>query len=228
MVDAYQTSGRKIFVGNENYLADLSEYANSIDAVGDTRIEKLTVVGSDGVESVPLTLQYTFRIPVMYYGDEPKKLRARVKEVNYATLIYPDTLTHLSMAVVFPGLSVSAPTDSVLSHNLEFAQNMELNNGKPVTGKDRVVEFDLSANGDITLLDNVADLVWLVVTDLTATATPTAKLPGSGNSTITISNIGLYQLGEIATADDDITIAALGANQSIEGYVLVGTPGEID
>ena len=186
MADAYQTANRKFYVGNTTYLADLSEFANSIEAAGDARIEKLTVVGNSGVESVPLTLQYMFRVPVMYYGDEPKKLleSGRDTGVNYAALIYPDTNTHLTMGVVYPGLATSAPTDNVLTHNVEFSQNLALCNGGPkavgstTAAAARVIEFfdahtgntgleqiSITATGNRTIAVNTDDTAYFVATE---------------------------------------------------------------
>lgn len=253
MANAYQTAGRKFYVGNSTYLVDLSSFANSLEMAGDARIEKLTVVGSEGVESVPLTLTYNFRVPVMYYGDEPRNLEDHIQdEENIGTIIYPDTKSHMTMPVVFPGLGITAPTDNVLTSNVEFNQNNVLSLGVPdisaPTAKPRVFEKlgdsgnnIISAAGDVQEMAGASsgERVHFVCTKVQGTSpsielsTTSGASPPGTTSAVTVTSEGIYYLGKIAkdptsSAPAKVVAASPSTGVKVNGYILIGEEGQVD
>ena len=122
----------------------------------------------------------------------------------------------LSFAAVWPSEEFANPEGLYILYNTEF-----MHGEASATIVGTAVPQDFNTDGTISTANSVGDTIFLVVVTLTDTAEMTARIPGS--DPVTINSTGIYNLGKITTAADDITIAGLSAGQGMTGYACFGT-----
>ena len=239
MVDAKLTAKCRFYIGNETWLGDLTSYANSVDSVGSTNIEKLTVLESAGVESLVNNEQINFNIPTLYYGDISEDLADHRQEKNTAIIIMEDTEDFYLMPVIFPGLPISNPTNSVIQHNISFLQNGIRIDGCRVSGKDRIKDLTkindsanavITANGTTTFTDDAGDHVYFIATKLSASASVKLNIDGITNPVKkTVDNVGVYYIGETTSTTTGLVASDISSGSpSIEGFICIGPEAGLD
>lgn len=121
MAVAGKTSEAVLVVGGNSWAQDLSDYANGVDVPGTLNTERLTVLESDGVETVALSSSLQIAIGTMYYGAGPKVVAAHQADVadSYVALLVPNVGCYFG-AAIWDSLPFDNPTGGVVSHAATF------------------------------------------------------------------------------------------------------------
>ena len=215
-MDAYQTSDLRLFVGGDDWLADLSGFTGSVVASGDVEQQPLTSLDSTVVEQIALKLGHSISPGALYAGVETDKLRSQSTGILALVSLVPAAC--IVMEALHPGASIAASNETVVIHNTSFAQAGAHYAGPADAATVRVVEFTNGA--DVRPLAMAqGDTAFVVVTE------GSGDFEFSPQLSVTASGPGVYSLGT--------TIFGIGAGElsvpaGASGYLLGATRGTLE
>ena len=215
MVAAYKTQPSVVAAATADFCIDLSDFSDSWALTPTLVFDSRTVIDSVGVEVTPVSIATAIGVPALYYGDEPKRLRANRQDSGlYALLILDEPGSWVGGPAVVAGLPIDAPSDTVVVHNVDFIAGGQWYEatGSPTLDRAHAAALDDSyvANAAFAsgLRADTGDQLWILATTsaLANNLTIEARIGSNTAATLTIQTAGLYRataLTNIPTAGTD-------------------------
>lgn len=227
MAVAGKTSEAVLVVGGNSWAQDLSDYANGVDVPGTLNTERLTVLESDGVETVALSSSLQIAIGTMYYGAGPKVVAAHQADTadSYVALLVPNVGCYFG-AAIWDSLPFDNPTGGVVSHAATFRAGDAWSWGEGVAVAKPFVLNATTSSVNIGSVPANAKLL-LIVTDATSGLPSTTVAFVTRNQALTAPGIWTKNAPSSVTTSATVS-ATLTGNREISGYVLVGQNFEVD
>lgn len=231
---ARKTSAAKMMIGGNAWFQDLTDFVAGFNVNGAVNIQRLTVLESEGVESLALSVQHSINIPTMFYGAATGVLNAhQADEIKFVVAFDEnagDELCYFGQCG-YSGLPVQGPTDNVISHTLDIIQtekwaySTKLTAVVPFTLDDTTISVDFGAPLETD------EQMMLVVTDFNDAAAVTLTIAQALTVQI-VNDEGIWWIDRSGitaqVASPTISIAAtLGTGDFVTGYLFVGKYFEV-
>ena len=235
MAGGRKTSQASLAVGHTSWIQDLSDFANGFEVAGSVNIERSTVLESQGVEADAINGSHNVSIGSLYYGDATAVLQShQADETKRMAIWTTDGVSYFGPAA-YPGLPLSAPSDSLLVHSLDLIQSDEWYACEGITRSHAVRVHKLGNR--VKAFDGVlTDALFgvLVITRHDPTSGTYTIQIGASTVRVTPGAASIYAVDLSAltasVTDGNITLSSgslSGANR-IHGALLVGTPFGVD
>lgn len=230
---ARKTSAAKMFVGGNGWLQDLTDFVAGFNVNGSVNIQRITVLESEGVEALALSVQHVINVPTMFYGAATASLELhQPDEVNYvAAFDDADGVSYFGQAG-WAGLPIQGPTDNVIAHAVDIIQTE-----KWAYAEGDVAAIPFTFDENTTSADFGSPFVagrrlFLIVDTYDPSSAVTITLPDSG-TTQSVSAPGIWEIdASVIIVDVSLpTISiptALASGEFISGYVCVGEYFRVD
>ena len=234
MAGGRKTSQASLAVGHTDWLQDLSDFANGFEVAGSANVERATVLESEGVEAYAINGSHNVSIGSLYYGDATAVLQSHQPDETKRMAIWTTDGVCYFGPTAYPGLPLSAPSDSLLVHSLDLIQSDEWYAGE---GSLAVTPFEFTSSVTSKAFDGVlTDALFgvLVITRHDPTSGTYTIQIGASTVRVTPGAASIYAVDLSAltasVTDGNITLSSgslSGANR-IHGALLVGTPFGVD
>ena len=217
---------------------DLSDFSESWTLTPTLTVDSRTVIDSVGVEVTPVSIATAIGVPALYYGDEPKRLRANRQDSGlYVLLILNEPGSWVGGPTVVAGLPIDAASDTVVVHNVDFTAGGQWYEaaGSPTLDRAHQATLDSTyvANAAIvsSLRADTGDQIWILATTSTLAnnLTVEARIGSNTAASLTVRSAGLYRMTTLASVPgagtDTLQIRAtrtLTAAETVTLWVLSG------
>ena len=233
-MSARKTSQARLAVGHTGWFQDLSDFANGFDMAGSATVERATVLESEGVEAYGINGSHALSIGSLYYGDATTVLQSHQADATKWMAIWTTDGVAYFGQTAWPGLPLSAPTDSLLVHSLDLIQGGNWYAGE---GFLAATPFEFrSGSTSQAFVGSLTSALFgvLVITRHDPTSGTYTIQVGASTVRVTPGGKSIYPLNLSVLAstvtDGNITLSSgsLSGNNRIHGAVLVGSPFGVD
>ena len=226
MADAAETSKLTQYVGNSDYLVEISPAVPEVELAGAGVLRPISATGDDSLERVITNHKFNVRIPDFYYGEQSNTVEAhREDSSNFYVEINDDMKSFGLMQCAFPGMSLSSPNEDILSRSVTLGQNGKAIDGTFDVGSYTAFDIDTSSTTQAGIVVNARDEIFIMVTEITGEVTLTLGTfdPAS------VANASIFPVG-VASAGGTLSLVGsdLAGQDNAKGFVFVGQLTTID